>query len=277
MIRPNVAAAIRTANEQRPSRAPGKHMVSRGDIRHIQNGSTERLVLVLMVDADTETSQVTLLHSYLEFATEFDVVIEPSASGLQYPIVVETDLRGVVLTAELGESLGLLPEKFILACFDGLDQFVEDAEAFVGPPLLGPLDARWDFKVDEGETIRELSSAVIDALDGKEIGWEFNFDEIFGALLLPADDAPAMALAMFELWSLRGDSLVVTPDHIVFFDERGLLARELWTTALGELGVLFFDSVMIGFVEKARSAFNKTYERPEESIGISELRELQNA
>jgi hypothetical protein len=63
----------------------------------------------------------------------------------------------------------------------------------------------------------------------------------------------------------------------VFFDERGLLARELWTTALGELGVLFFDSVMIGFVEKARSAFNKTYERPEESIGISELRELQNA
>jgi hypothetical protein len=277
MIPTNIAAAINSANSQRAQPVRGQETISRGDLRRVKSGPIERLVLVLLVDSTSETSQITLVHSYPEFATEFDIIVDPVLSGVSYPIVVETDLRGVISTAELGEYLTTLPENLILACFEELSEFVEDAESFIGPSLLGPLDARWDFKVIEGETIREISAPAINSLDGKKTGWELNFDEIFSALLLPVDDAREMALAVYELWLRRGDSLVVTPDHIVLFDERGLLGRELWVAALKEVGACFYDSVMVGFVEQARSAFNRTYESPAESIGISELRELQNA
>ena len=141
--------------------------------------------------------------------------------------------------------------------------------------MLGPLDARWDFKVEEGEAIRELSSAAIVSFENPEAQWVFEFDEIFAALLLPVDDAHAMALAMYELWLARGNSLVVTPEHLELFDDRGLLVRETWAGALGESGIYFFDSVMTFFIERARSSFNSLAESPEQIIGLKELRELQ--
>jgi hypothetical protein len=148
---------------------------------------------------------------------------------------------------------------------------------YVGLPILGPLDARWDFKVEEGEAIRELSSAAIVSFENPESQWVFEFDEIFAALLLPVDDAPAMALAMYELWLVRGNSLVVTPEHIVLFDDRGLLSRDTWSGALGESGIHFFDSVMSCFIERARSSINGPTRSPKEIIGLNELRELQYA
>ena len=277
MIPPHVASAVHAANAERREPSHGKQTVSPGDIRHIRSDSVERLVLVLMVNSETNTSQITLVHGYPEFATEYDVVVKPGITGLPYALVIQTDLRGVVSTIELGKSIATVPEKLVDACFQGSDYFIEDEAEFVGPPLLGPLDARWDFKIEEGDTIRELSSAAIYAFDNAEIWWTLEFDEVFSALLLPVDDASEMALAVHELWLKRGDLLVVTPEHIAIFDHCGLLSRELWSKALGASGPLFFDSVMVPIVEKARSALNKAQETPEESIGISELRELQHA
>jgi hypothetical protein len=277
MIPDRILSAIGSARSSRKTSSNDARTISAGDIRRIGSGTLERLALVLKVNSDSNTTQFTLVHSYVEFATEQDVIIDPAVTQLPYAIVVETDLRAVISTAEIGGLVAAVPSQIISACFDGPGGFIEDKSMFIGLPMLGPLDARWDFKVEEGEVIRELSSAAIVSFDSPEIQWVFEFDEIFAALLLPVDDAPAMALAMYELWLVRGDSLVITPDHIVLFDDRGLLSRDMWSRALGESGIHFFDSVMTGFIERARSSFNGSMMPPELTIGINELRELQYA
>jgi hypothetical protein len=276
MIPDHILSAIDSAITS--ARTPlDERSISAGDIRRVKNGTLERLALVLKVNSDTNTTQFTLVHSYVEFATEHDVIIEPAVTQLRYSIVVETDLRAVISTADVGGLVAVVPQKIVAACFEGPDGFIEEASMFLGLPLLGPLDARWDFKVEEGEAIRELSSAAIVSFENLESQWIFEFDEIFAALLQPVDDAPAMALAMYELWLIKGDSLAITPDHIVLFDDRGLLSRDTWSGALGESGIHFFDSVIIGFIERARSSINSAAKSPEQTIGLYELRELQYA
>ena len=276
MIPDHVLSAIDSANTS--ARTPlDERSISAGDIRRVKNGTLERLALVLKVNSDTNTTQFTLVHSYVEFATEHDVIIEPAITQLPYSIVVETDLRAVISTAEVGGLIAVVPTRIVSICFEGPGGFIDNGSMFVGPPILGPLDARWDFKVEEGEAIRELSSAAIVSFENPEVQWVFEFDEIFTALLLPVDDAPAMALAMYDLWIARGDSLSITAEHLVLFDDRGLLSRETWSGALGESGVTFFDSVMAQFIERARSSFNGRAKTPEQIIGLTELRELQYA
>lgn len=277
MIPNHIAAAIDSERSIRKTFANDVTAIKVGDIRRVGSGDLERLALVLKVNSETNTTQFTLVHNYVEFATEHDIIVEAAASNLPYSIAVETDLRAAVFTAELGELVAIVPQKIVTACFEGSSTFIEDESMFVGPSLLGPLDARWDFKVEEGEIIRELSSAAIVSFESPEIQWIFDFDEIFAALLLPVDDAPAMALAMYELWLVKGDSLAITPDHIVLFDDRGLLNRDIWSGALGESGILFFDSVMTGFIERARSSINSAAMLPEQTISLFELRELQYA
>ena len=277
MIPEHVSAAIVQAHAGHRESALKDQPVSPGDIRRVSAGSLDRFVLVLKVSPESNTSQFTLVHSYCEFATEHDIVIEPVVTGLQYEIVAQTDLRAVISTADLGTLVAVVPPSVVSTCFEGPVNLIEDDSMFVGPPLLGPLDARWDFKVEEGEVIRELSSSSIESFDNPEIQWVFEFDEIFTALLLPVDDAPAMALAMYELWLVRGDSLAITPDHIVLFDDRGLLSRDTWSQALGESGIHFFDSVLTCFIERARSSFESSIKSPEQIIGLKELRELQYA
>ena len=275
MIPDRIASAIDSARLSRKTLANETKAIAVGDIRRVRNGDLERLALILRVNPDSNTTQLTLVHSYVEFATEHDVIIDPAVTQLPYAIVVETDLRAVISTAEIGELIAVVPSRVVSACFGGPGSFIEDEKMFVGPPMLGPLDARWDFKAEEGEVIRELSSAAIVSFENPEAQWVFEFDEIFAALLLPVDDAHAMALAMYELWLARGNSLVVTPEHLELFDDRGLLVRETWAGALGESGIYFFDSVMTFFIERARSSFNSLAESPQQVIGLKELRELQ--
>ena len=275
MIPDHIASAIDSVRLSRKTLANDTKTIAVGDIRRVRNGDLERLALILRVNPDSNTTQFTLVHSYVDFATEHDIIIDLAVTQLPYGIVVETDLRAVVSTAEIGELIAVVPSRVVSACFEGPGGFIEDGKMFLGPPMLGPLDARWDFKVEEGEVIRELSSAAIASFENPEVQWVFEFDEIFAALLLPVDDAHAMALAMYELWLVRGNSLVVTPEHLVLFDDRGLLVRETWAGALGESGIHFFDSVMTFFIERARSSFNRSAESPEQIIGLKELRELQ--
>lgn len=277
MIPQHISDAINSARAGHEVSARDDRAVSAGDIRRISVGSVDRLVLILRVSPESNTSQVTLIHSYCEFATEHDIIVEPSGTGLSYEIVVQTDLRAAISTAELGQLVATVPSQVVAACFEGIDHLVENQGMFAGQSLLGPLDARWDFKVEEGETIREISSATIVSFDNPEIQWVFEFDEIFTALLQPVDDAHAMALAMYELWIAKGDSLAMTPEHLELFDDRGLLSRDTWSGALGESGLIFFDSVMKCFIERAMSSFDGVTKLPEQTIGVNELRELQYA
>lgn len=276
MIPENILSAIYKENLGRPTRAYVEGSVEPGDIRRISSGQLDRLVLVLHINSGSNLVLFTLVHSSCEFATEHDLILGQVDTGLPYAIVVQTDLRAPVSTAELGELIARVPLQVVQACLDGLGHSTDSRNYLTGTPLLGPLDARWDFKIEEGEAIRELSSNAIESFDMPEKQWTFDFDPIFAALLLPVDDASAMAVAMYEQWLLGGDHLVVTPDHLVLFDDRGLLSVDVWSNALGDVGVHFYNSVLMYIIEQARSAIGADHQEPTFLVGVEELRELQN-
>lgn len=128
-----------------------------GEIRKHRAGA-EQFVLVLKDDG--ETVQFTLVHPYTEFATQHDAIVEPRLSGLPYSLVVQTDLRGVLFADELGAVVATLPSEVLFACLG----IAVMEEVYFGPPMIGPLDSRWGFKVEQGETVRRLSSNALSKL-----------------------------------------------------------------------------------------------------------------
>ena len=248
MIPDHITYAIELVRISRKTLPNDARTISVGDIRRVGNGTLERLALVLKVNSDSDTTQFTLVHSYVEFATEQDIIVEPAVTQLPYSIIVETDLRAAVSTAELGELIAVVPTRIVAACFEGLGNFIKDESMFVGPTMLGPLDARWDFKVEEGEVIRELSSAAIDKHMSEPRSGQLEFDRLLRALLPYSDDPTEMVLQTFELW-ISGD-VQFTVEHLELFADRNLLISAIWEESLGVAGEQFFKTVIVPAHEK---------------------------
>ena len=141
--------------------------VSAGEIRVLSKSGIDRLVLIRpacntggftrhtpaslqygmagVAGKKRQTCTFTLLHSYVEYATVYDLIVEPIVSGLSYTIVVQEDLLATVYTERLGVLRGRLPALLE----DGLG-------IYSGTHDPHPLDAIWQFKVAEGATIRKL-------------------------------------------------------------------------------------------------------------------------
>ena len=83
--------------------------VCAGDVRRVESGGEQRLVLVLKVQQDRNNAQITLIHPYDEYATSADVVVDSSISGELYPIVVQAGMRGVVWLNDLEPELPCKP------------------------------------------------------------------------------------------------------------------------------------------------------------------------
>ena len=272
MIPDHIARHITEANRVPRRTTPQSRPVARGDVRRLQNLSNPRLVLVLAVDTGTQTAQYTLLHSYTEFATEADVIVTPALSALPYDLVVQTDLRGVISTKEINDLIAVLPERIVRACFAVPAAFESDETAFSGPAQPGLLDALWDFKIAEGNTIRDLSSAAFEMLTKESILWQFKFRELLKALLEPVPDSIDLVEAMQDRWNRGRDLHVSTPDAIADLEEHGLLDRRTWIAKLPVIGALFYDSVLQQFFQQCISASNNQPGAPERHIGLIELR-----
>lgn len=141
--------------------------VSAGEIRVLSKSGIDRLVLLRTAcnmggfthhtpaslqygtagveGKKRQTCTFTLLHSYVEYATVYDLIVEPIVSGLSYTIVVQEDLLATVYTERLGVLRGRLPA--LLEGRLGIYSGTHDPH---------PLDAIWQFKVAEGATIRKL-------------------------------------------------------------------------------------------------------------------------
>lgn len=146
--------------------------VNRGDIRRVEpcfkpNGPG-RFALVLNVDSDEESVEIVLVHPYIELATETDLIFAPDETDALYPVIVQTEIRSAVWTLQTCERVGSLSE-------EALDEFgrvaVSDdpfaASSRTGPPLAGPADYRWDFKLQEIETLNHLAAdRIFTALEG---------------------------------------------------------------------------------------------------------------
>lgn len=147
----------------------GRKIVQRGDIRRVEPcfgiSGAVRLALVLTVDPNENSTEIMLVHSYVELATESDLVFSPDEVGMSYPIVVETGAHSAVWTLQILERVGRLPEEALreiarVALAD--DPFTVSFRT--GLPLAGPVDSRWAFTLQEVEAINQLAADRISAV-----------------------------------------------------------------------------------------------------------------
>lgn len=142
----------------------------RGDLRILRPLEFEsegcRIVLVADVDRANDIADVVLVHADPDLATESDVVVPKAVARSRFPVVVQTDLRSVVWTRQLGEKTGRLEAGQIEAINDLVDvgRGPSTGGYSLGLPLDGPFDGRWSFKREEGADLRRLSADCTQAL-----------------------------------------------------------------------------------------------------------------
>ena len=151
--------------------------VARGDIRVIEPlprmEGRRRLAVVRRIDAEHNSAEMMLTHTWPELATDTDAVIASRDSGLPHPLVVECYVRGPVWLLQVRERVGFLPESALqaigAAVVDG-QPAVEGTQT--GVPLAGPSDPRWRFKEDEVLEWNTLTNDCVSALLEGDDPWQ---------------------------------------------------------------------------------------------------------
>ena len=117
------------------------HDIRVNDLRRLTFGDNDsRLVLIRSVHDGHVI--VALVHPYTEYATSRDFVHERDGS---FPVVVQDDLLSCALHEHVTVLVDRLPDDW-------------EESAWSGPKLMGPLDARWTLKANEGDTLRSLTA-----------------------------------------------------------------------------------------------------------------------
>ena len=149
-----------------------------GDLRVIDAASNQvadrQIGCVTRVDAQHGYVEILLVHSAPELATDRDVVASATHTTAPYAVVVQTDLRAVVWTTQIGRRVGQLGREALaavravvqtdVAAPSTLDHILNEAPIWTGARLASPLDGRWHFKLAEGQNLRQLSSDCTEAL-----------------------------------------------------------------------------------------------------------------
>lgn len=230
--------------------------VQRGDLRFASGLIGEpldpRLVLVLSVDSQLDFADVLLVHTAAEMASDIDLVVPRSVSAAPYEVVVETDLRAVVWTIQLGPVVGRLDDVVI----SGLGRDTTSPNMGAPPELLrglqmaGPADPRWGFKREEGAALRALSRDCTDALID-EGAWLVDPGLLRPDLLDLADDPAALVVELVHWVDTR--SLELTTAEIEVLLELGALDLDAWS-AVGDLGLDIWTAIQDLVVNSATAA-----------------------
>lgn len=231
-----VPAAIRSAVEAQlrsqdvgpaPSLSDGAmRRIRRGDMRVVQPpccedaAATRRLCLVVAVDPTSEFAEVVLVHSAPELATSVDGVVPSSASGAPYDAVVQTDLRSVVWTFQVGRLVGRLDESALealssVALGEPASERLHGSKIWSGSALTGENDRRWAFKADEGSVFRILTRECTSALiDGGTV-WEIDPDLLRKGHLDCAVGGPEVVWEFWEWRSTRRSRPLTVSDDLL--------------------------------------------------------------
>ncbi len=270
------AALVAALGESPSQPAPGRAAVTssrvrRGDLRFarglIGESLDPRLVLVLSVDSQLDFADVLLVHTATEMACDIDLVVPAAVSAAPYEIVVETDLRAVVWTLQLGPVVGRLDDGVISAL--GRDTTSPDSAAPAGLhrglKLAGPSDPRWRFKQDEGTALRALSRDCTDALIDQG-SWLVDPGLLRPDLLDLADDPAALVVELVHWVDTR--SLELTTAEIEILLELGALDLDAWS-AVGDLGLDIWTAIQDLVVDAATGA--TTSDAPPTAAGSRRL------
>ncbi len=251
VLPPEVARALELRAKQR-SQPTDVHVpsnrIARGDLRIVHAlphmPADPRIGLVLAVDPDNEFTDVLLGHTATELACDFDGVVPRWVSSAPYDVVVETDLRGVVWTWQLGAPIGSLDDRALDAIRSIASRSRQGSGASAGVTeaggihsglrLAGPADPRWSFKETEGHALRRLSEDCTTALLDSGLVWQVDPGLLRPDLL---DQAEASTDVLDELlhWVMTR-KLTLTEVDLEELNLLGMLDLDAWN-AIGDLGL----------------------------------------
>ena len=167
------AALWRRRRGERASQQASSQPVARGDlwtINAVPAGGGVRVGLVCDAGPQRDYVTVMLAHPAAEMATGCDAVIAASAAACAYDVVVQTDLRSVVWSAQLGRCVGRLDPLRLEAVAEVAQHAAapavaaSDCRVRSGTHLAGALDPRWQFKLSENAALHVLSAACAETL-----------------------------------------------------------------------------------------------------------------
>jgi hypothetical protein len=215
--------------------------VERGDLRFVRSIGAQlaevRLALVLSVDGDRGCAEIMLVHTAPELACDIDLVVAANASCAPYEVVIETDLRGVIWTWQVGKSVGRISSRILIelqnvvrGCFN---EETSTSHLRIGPRLTGPADSRWAFKKDEGEIFRYITADATEALLDDGSPWVVDTGLFQPELLGVAEDPGAVILELFH-W-IRTRPTTISAKHVEHLFEVGALDGGDWSM-MGDLG-----------------------------------------
>jgi len=239
-------AERRTADAASPAVLTAPDRVVVGDLRIVASlphrQADSRILLVLNVDGPDDFADVMLVHSATEFATDRDAIVLADNSEAAYDLVVQTDLRTVVWTFQIGSRVGRLSEECVAAikawANDHSDGELrarrsEVAGIDAGTRLAGLLDRRWAFKESEGNTMRQLASDCVEVHLDHGLVWRIHPGLLQPDLLDLADDREALLGELVHWAATR--TLSLADDDLEFLLMAGALDVDSWAQ-FGDLG-----------------------------------------
>ena len=129
--------------------------------------AVDHLLLVVDVDDVDRVVSAIMCSAELDLATDADVVIEPSETGLPYPVLAQADIAVLLRESELGPRVGQVSADLLVAL-----RGLRDGESPVslsgrrGLPLQGSDDVRWRRKENQAVAALALSLTALDLLEG---------------------------------------------------------------------------------------------------------------
>jgi hypothetical protein len=269
---PEVVRALKLRADRR-SQPTDVHVpssrIARGDLRIVHALShmptDPRIGLVLAVDPDNEFTDVLLVHTATELACDSDGVIPHWVSSAPYDVVVETDLRAVVWTWQLGASIGSLDDRALEAIRSiaarsrqesgGSAAGTEVGGVHSGLRLAGPADPRWSFKEAEGHALRRLSEDCTTALLNRGLVWQVDPGLLRPGLL---DQVGASSDVLDELlhWVMTR-KLTLTEVDLEELELVGGLDLDTWH-AIGDLGLDVWTALQHVLVDAASGESRRT-------------------
>lgn len=141
-----------------------------------------RVVVVLRVHPQSDIIEVALVSTEVELATDWDLALEGSLTGVGYDVIAELDLTVPVWRSQIGRCIGSLPREHLRrvqtyrAMEDTSDQWLRGR---CGLPLQPGGSTRRAWKREELRVAQQLAEGAIRAL------LEEDCDHILDVALLP--------------------------------------------------------------------------------------------
>jgi hypothetical protein len=230
--------AVRAAAMHRPPTIPPRHggtrHPSRGDLRLVRapygGDGTPRIGLILEVAPGGNILEIALVHSSADLATSFDGVVAGKLVGTTFPMVIQTDLRGMVWSDQVRRLVGTVSPATLEAVSDLVGGSSDAPDGIeIGTPLLGPRDRRWAFKEAEGAALDALCGDCTTELIRGQEPWLMGRELLMPELLTRSDSLEEV-LEELGHW-LRTRDVRIDLETALWLEDAGAFEVSMWLDA----------------------------------------------